>query len=463
MPGTVDVLSTVPGTFYQEEIMENKSHLKQFTFYTLLNIFGKLSVSLYILVDTFFISNRLGANGLTALNLAIPVFNIILGISLMLGMGGATRYSIFKSRTQGKESNIIFTNTIYLATIFSAIFLFIGLFMSKPLTAALGADQDVFDMTHTYLKVLLLFSPAFIFNGIFNCFVRNDENPRLATNAMVIGSIANIFLDYIFMFPFNMGMFGAIFATCLSPIISMMILLKHKINKKNHFHLIKIKLQRRMTGDTLSLGFPALIAELASGIVMIVFNIIILSLHGNIGVAAYGVISNLSLVVVAIYNGIGQGVQPLVSREYGKENHANVNRFLRYSMITVIIISAVIYCIIFYNTDAIALIFNSEHNMQLQEIAVEGLKVYFTALPFLGFNIVISIFFTSIEKTLPAFLISLLRGFIIIVPMAFFISKLAGMLGVWLSFPITEGIVTVITLVFYVYLSTTNKRKEKEL
>lgn len=431
--------------------MENQSHLKQFLFYTCLNILGKLSVSLYILADTFFISNKLGANGLTALNLAIPIFNFISGVGLMLGMGGATKYSIFKSRTQGKESNVVFTNTIYLATIFSAMFLFIGIFFSKPLTIVLGANPDVFDMTHIYLKVMLLFAPAFIFNGIFNCFVRNDGNPRLATNAMIIGSISNIFLDYLFMFPLKMGMFGAIFATCLSPIISMIVLLEHKIKKKNNFHIVKIKLHRKMTGDTLSLGFPALVAELASGIVMIAFNIIILDLQGNIGVAAYGVISNLSLIVVSIYNGIAQGVQPLVSREYGKQNNENVNRFLRYSMITVVVISAIIYFLIFNNADPIALIFNSEHNMQLQEIAVEGLKIYFTAVPFLGLNIVISTFFTSIEKALPAFIISMLRGLIIIVPMAFLLSEIAGMLGVWLSFPVTEGIVTLIVLVFYIY------------
>lgn len=372
--------------------MKDKSHLRQYASYTSLSVLSKISISIYIyiLVDTFFISHVLGADGLAALNLAVPIFSFINGISLMLGMGGATKYSIFKSRRQEKESNIVFTNTIYLAIFFSIIF-----------------------------------------NGILNCFVRNDGNPRLAMIAMATGSILNIVLDYIFMYPFKMGMFGAVLATCLSPIISMIVLLKYKIKKENNLHIIKTKLQSRMTWDTLFIGFPSLIGELASGVVMIVFNMIILNLMGNIGVAAYGVVSSISAIVISIYNGIAQGVQPLVSREYGRKNKPNVIRFFRYSMITILIVSATIYLIIYNFADSITLIFNNELNMQLQEIATSGLKIYFIALFFLSFNIVISVFFTSIEKALPAFVISLLRGFLIIVPMAFLLSEIAGMSGAW--------------------------------
>ncbi len=442
--------------------MKNQSYLKQFLFYISLNVLGKMSISLYILADTFFVAKGLGANGLTALNLAIPVFNFINGASFMLGMGGATKFSIFKSRGQDEEANTVFSNVMYLAALFSIGFILVGLFFSKQLTAALGANQDVFDMTHTYLKVMLLFSPAFIFNSIFNCFVRNDGNPRIATIAMAGGSISNIILDYIFIFSLQMGMFGAIFATCLSQFISMTIMFHHKIKKKNTFHLIRTRIQRIMIKDTLLLGFPSLVGELASGIVIIVFNIIILNLRGNIGVAAYGVVSNISIVVVAIYSGVAEGVQPLLSHEYGRQKNKNVERYFRYALITTVGISLITYFFIFNYAGPIALIFNSEHNAELQQIAVEGLKVYFTAVVFLGFNIVTSIFFTSIEKALPAFIISLLRGLVIIVPMAFLLSEIAGMFGVWLSFPITEGFVVLIALTMAIGYKRTLKRQTKQ-
>lgn len=438
--------------------MSNQSFLKEFSIYTILSILGKISISIYVLADTFFISRKLGTNGLAALNLALPAFNLFIGVGLMLGVGGATKYSIYKSRNDDNRANLIFTNTFYLSVIASLVFVFIGIFFSRQLTLFLGADQTVFDMTHTYLKTILIFSPAFIFNSVFSSFVRNDNNPSLAMFAMVISSLSNIVLDYVFMYPLKMGMFGAAFATCLSPIISMLILLIHKIRKENKFHFLKVKLDKNTSKRTLSLGFPSLIGELASGIVIVVFNMIILDLKGNIGIAAYGVISNLSFIVMSIFIGLADGLQPLVSREHGKRNKKNVNRLLSYALVSSLLLSVVIYIIIYTNADSITLLFNSEKNMNLQAIASQGLKAYFLATPFLAFNIVISTYFTSTERAIPAFIISMLRGVIIIIPAAFLMSSLLAMVGVWLSFPVTELIVAIIALVFYYYQKKTKGR-----
>ena len=166
--------------------MEQQTGFREFFRYTALSVLGTLGVSCYILADTFFVSKGLGANGLTALNLAIPVYNFIHGTGLMLGMGGATRFCVCKSRQRREKVNQIYTNTLYLGALFSAVFVLIGLFFGKRLSLLLGADKNVLDMTATYLKWLLLFSPAFILNDILLCFVRNDDNPRLAMTAMII-------------------------------------------------------------------------------------------------------------------------------------------------------------------------------------------------------------------------------------------------------------------------------------
>lgn len=429
--------------------MKKQTYFKDFIFYASLNILGMISLSLYILADTFFVSKGLGANGLAALNLAIPIYSFIHGSGLMLGMGGATKYSIFKGRKESLESNMVFTNTVWLAGIFSMVFVFVGLFLSKALTGLLGADQEIFAMTNTYLKTILLFTPAFIMNNVLLCFIRNDGNPKLSMIGMLVGSFANIILDYIFIFPLKMGMFGAVFATGLAPIISLSILSLYFIKKKNNFHLSRKGLQFKTTIDTLALGFPSFIGEVSSGVVMIIFNIIILSLKGNIGVAAYGVIANLSLVVVGIFSGISQGVQPLISKTHGKSDRKNVRKLLKYAMATMTFLSVIMYSVLYYFAEAIAQIFNSENNIQLKEIAVMGLRLYFTAVLFLGFNIIISIYFTSTEKAMPAFIISLLRGLVIIIPMAYLLSAILGMTGVWLAFPITEGLVAVIGGLLY--------------
>lgn len=217
--------------------MENKSQLKEFSRYCTLNVLGMIGLSCYILADTFFVSKGLGRNGLTALNLAIPVYSFIHGSGLMLGIGGATKYSIFKSNKERKNANTIFTNTFYLATVISIVFVLVGIFLSKSLTTVLGSDSDVFKMTNIYLKCILIFAPAFIINDVLICFIRNDNNPNLSMYAMLGGSLSNIILDYIFIFPLQLGIFGAVFATGLAPIISILILSLHRIKKKNNFIL----------------------------------------------------------------------------------------------------------------------------------------------------------------------------------------------------------------------------------
>lgn len=421
--------------------MGQKSGLREFSRYTVLSVLGTLGVSCYILADTFFISKGLGTRGLAALNLAIPVYNFIHGTGLMLGMGGGTKFSVCKSHGGKKDADRVYTNTLYLAVFFSLAFALPGFFFSRPLALFLGADQQVLDLTDTYLRWLLAFSPAFIFNDVFLCFVRNDESPRLSMIAMVIGSFANIVLDYIFIFPMGMGIFGAVLATGLSPVISMAVMLRHWIKKKNTFHFRKDRLEGDMVRQELSLGFPSLIGQVSTGIVMIVFNVIILGLEGNTGVAAYGVVANITLVVMAVYAGIAQGVQPLISRFYGIGDSRQARTMLRYAMATMVAVSLAVYLCLFVFAEPVTRVFNSEHNEQLQRIAVAGLRLYFTSAVFSGYNVILAVFFTSIEQALPAHILSVLRGLILIIPMAFFMSSVWGMTGVWLTCTVTECLV----------------------
>ena len=429
--------------------MKKQSCMSDFIRYTILSVLGTLGVSCYILADTFFVSKGLGTNGLAALNLAIPVYNFIHGTGLMLGMGGATKFSVYKSQGKYEEVNKIYTNTLYLAVLFSGAFFLLGLLFSGKLAIILGADASIFKMTDIYLKWLLLFAPAFILNDLMLCFVRNDESPQLSMIAMLIGSFSNIVLDYVFIFPMQMGIFGAIFATGLSPIISIIMMLPHWLRKKNTFHIVKTKMEANIVKQSLSLGFPSLITQLSSGIVMIVFNVLILKLEGNTGIAAYGVIANISLVVVAVYTGIAQGVQPLISTFYGAGNCKQARTVLRYAMTTMLTVSCVVYLLIFVFAQPITALFNSENNMELKHIAETGLKLYFISIPFVGYNIILANYFTSIEKALPAHILSLLRGLVLIIPMAFLLSALWKMTGVWLTYPITEFIVALLGAVIY--------------
>lgn len=417
---------------------DNQAIFRLFFQYVALNIAGQLAYSCYTLADTFFVSASLGADGLAALNLAFPVFCFINGSGLMLGIGGGTVYSIQKSRGEQAEADKTFTAAFSLMIFLAAAFVLSGIVLSGRIVKLLGADASIFPMTNTYLRVMLLFAPAFLTNNLLQCFVRNDGNPSLSMAAMITGCFSNIVLDYIFIFPLEMGIFGAILATSLAPVISLAVLSPYFIRRKHIFHFAKCVPGIRRLAGIVSTGVPALITEASSGIVMILFNFILLRLAGNTGVAAYGVIAAISLVVVAIYTGLSQGIQPLLSLHYGLKKTAEVKTLLRYALLAALLLSALIYSVIFFGASPITSVFNSEGNQTLQGIAENGLRLYFTACPFIGFNIVLSTYFASTECPRPAQFISLLRGFFLLLPVAFLLSSLFQMTGVWAAFPVTE-------------------------
>ncbi len=435
--------------------MNNNSIFTVFLKYTSLNILRQMAYSCYTLADTFFVSARLGTSGLAALNLAFPPFCVISGVGLMIGIGGGTCYAITKARGEDRNAGRVFTNAVFLAVAFILVFVLAGIFAAGSIAEFLGADSTVFPMTKAYLQIILLCAPAFITNNLLQCFVRNDGNPTLSAAAMITGSASNVVLDYLFIFPCNMGIAGAALATGLAPLISLMVLSPYFILKKNTFHFVISAPDFKSMKKTLSSGVPPFLTETTSGVVMFLFNYIILRLAGNTGVAAFSIITVISLVVVAIYTGLSQGIQPVISRGYGAQNISEVKAVLKYAMAAMLILSAVIYSVLYFDTAPIVDIFNSDGNEKMRQLAEAGLRLYFTACPFIGFNVVLSTCLISTERPVPAQIFSLLRGFFVLVPAAFALEAVWNMTGVWCSYPLTECIVAAAGAALYI----TNERK----
>ncbi|MDF2949976.1 MAG: Na+-driven multidrug efflux pump, partial [Sedimentibacter sp.] len=381
-----------------------KSILKNFIKYVSLNIMGMIGLSCYILADTFFVAKALGATGIAALNFSISIYSVIHGTGLMIGIGGATRYSILKSRNKDMKANIIFATCMKLGVVIGIIFALIGIFGTTPLALVLGADMTTLPLTKEYLSTILCFAPFFIINNIVLAFVRNDNNPNLSMIAMLLGSFSNIVLDYVFMFPFGMGMFGAAFATGLAPIISIGVLLIHFIKKKNNFKYIHSKVKFSYIRDIFGLGLSTFIVEVSSAVVLITFNLVILRLRGNLGVAAYGIVANIALVGISVFTGIAQGVQPLISKGYGLKNYELLRKVKNYALITSVSLALFMYLFMFLNSDSIIGIFNSEKNLEIAQIAKSGLRIYFIGFFFVGINIIMAMYLSATERTRDAFI-----------------------------------------------------------
>ena len=421
--------------------------LSKFVKYTSMNVMGMIGLSCYILADTFFVSKGMGAQGLAALNLAIPVYSFINGTGLMIGMGGGTAYSVAAGQGDNEKADRCFNISFMTAAAFSVLFVLCGIFLSPQITVLLGGNSknapNVYEMTLTYLRIILLFSPAFILNNLLQCFTRNDGSPQLAMAAMLAGSFSNIILDYIFIFSLKMGILGAVLATSAAPLIGMAVLL----TGKSSFRLKRCRFRLNEAVKMLSIGVPSLVTEVSAGLVMIIFNIIILRISGNTGVAAYGVEANISLVVMSVFTGIAQGMQPVLSTSFGSGRKKDTVAVLRYGVMTALVSAALIYLLLFIFASPVTSIFNSEGLDELQNIAEKGLRIYFTACPFAAMNIILAVFFSSTCREKPAQIISLLRGFIIIIPSAFILSGLWKLNGVWLAFPVTEVLTAAVSAV----------------
>ena len=416
--------------------------------YVSANVLGMIGYSCYILADTFFIARGIGADALAALNLVLPAYSLMNGTGLMIGMGAASRYTISSTKPEGTLHRTIFTQALYLAAFAAVIFSSGGIFLPDRVAAVLGANADTIGYATDYIRILLIFSPLFLGNNLLLSFVRNDGAPRLSMTGMIVGSLTNIVLDYVFIYPLGMGMTGAALATATAPVISMLIMSVHFIKKRNHFRPVRTRLSLVRWGDICTLGVSSLVTELSSGVVIIVFNYLILGLNGNTGVAAYGILANIALVLVSIYTGIGQGVQPIVSRYAGKDGEEQRRSLRRYALATSLSFALLSYLLIAVFAVPLAELFNREHDPILTDIASNGMRIYFVSLFFSGINIVAAAFLSSADRPKQAFVISILRGFVLIIPVAWILSVLFGLTGIWMAVPVTEAIVCALALIF---------------
>lgn len=418
---------------------------KQFAKYVSQNVLGMIGMSLYILADTFFISLAVGAKGITALNLALPVYSLIFAIGSMIGVGSGIRFVIARSRRQG-EADSYFFNALFFGTAIGLVFLFMGLLIPDKIVAFLGGDAEIAEVGVPYTRIFMLFSPCFIWNYICNAFVRNDKAPGIAMAATLLSSLFNIVMDYVLMFPLHMGMEGAALATACSPLVGILICCIHFFSRKSQIVLKPVRPSFRRLCYSCQVGVSAFVGEISSGVITAVFNFIILSLAGNIGVAAYGVVANTSLVAVSMFNGIAQGSQPLLSECYSRGDVGQVRKNIRLGMGTSVAFAAMLLLLIYTGGENIVAVFNSEQNPELASYAATGLRLYFLGFLFAGVNIVGTGVLSAVEAARWAFITSILRGFVAIICFACLLSHFFGMRGIWLAFPAAEFLTMIVTL-----------------
>ena len=418
---------------------------KQFFKYVSQNIFGLLGTSCYILADTYFIAQAAGTDGVTLLNLCLPIYNLIFAFGSMIGLGAATRYAILRAQGDARAQRY-FSNAIFSVCILAVPFMLVGIFRPDGLLRLMGGDADIVALGMNYARIFLMFTPFFMCNYVVASFVRNDGDPSLAMVATLSGSLFNVVFDYIFIFPMGLGLPGAALATAISPMLSIAVCSAHFIKKSNTITFVRKAPSVRLLAQSCQLGISGFVGELSSGVTTTVFNFLLLRLAGNVAVAAYGVVANFALVATAIFNGVAQGAQPLVSQCYGKNEMAGARKLLLLGCGTALGLAALLYGIVFGYTDVLTALFNSENSALMAEFAHSGMRIYFVGYFFAGCNIVAAGYLGAVNRPAEASITSLCRGMVAIVVCSLVLSALFGMNGVWAAFPVSEAITLALTV-----------------
>ena len=416
--------------------------LRNFVKYVSQNIFGMIGVSVYILADTYFISVAEGADGITALNLALPLYGVIYGTGAMIGVGAATRYALLKAEGD-READDFFVNAALWELILSIPIMACGLFAAGPILRLMGADAAIEALGAGYVRIILTAAPLFMVNYVFTAFVRNDGDPSRAMAATIAGSIFNIIFDYVFMFIFGWGLKGAAMATVGAPVTGIIIAGTHFWSRSNTISVKWSRPKPKILAKSCQLGVSGFIGEMSSAVTTVVFNFLLLGLMGNVAVAAYGVVANMALVAVAIFNGVAQGSQPLISESYGKSRIKEAHTYFNMGVALATGIAIALVVLAWTCTKPMVAIFNSEGNAGMAALAYDALRLYFLGYLFAGFNITATGYMSAIGLAREAFIASLLRGLVAIVGCACIMAAAFGITGVWLSFAAAELITAV--------------------
>lgn len=436
----------------------NKPVKQVFMRYLVPSVFATMVTSIYVLADTIIVGKGIGTIAVAALNIVLPLYNIFFGLGLLFGVGGSVLMSILRGEGDEKGSNAYFSTSLVAMCVVLALSLaFFTAFMEK-IALVFGGTPETMPYIMDYMPYIVWGMGLFFFSSYLQTFIRNDGAPRLAMYAVVSGGVANIILDYVFVYNFNMGMAGAAIATVMGSGLTVVILLTHFFTKKNNLHFSLKGVRPSFIKNIILNGFASFLIEVASGVTIFVFNIQLLKYAGNTGVSVYSIISNTAIVVVCICKGINQAAQPLLSTNYGAGLYERTDKIRSLAVKVSIIICAVPVILGLVVPDFFTYIFINPDSAILS-MSASAIRIYFVGFMMLGINMVFICYFQAILKNGYSMIICLMRGLILVVAFAYIFPLFMDVTGIWLAVPAAETI----TMLFGIYLIYFKKSAQREI
>ncbi|MEI5993023.1 MATE family efflux transporter [Candidatus Enterococcus mansonii] len=416
-------------------------------------IIGMMVNALYNVVDRIFIGNAsdLGANGLAGITIGFPIMILMMSIGLLFGVGGATLFSMKLGAGHKKEAEEVLGNTFTLLAISGFVLLVLGTLFLEPMLQLFGASEAVLPYAKAYMGIIFFGSIFQIMGMGLNNFLRADGQPKLAMITMFVGAGINILLDPIFIYVFQMGMAGAALATILSQFISMAWILRYFLAKSDGNKIRKkyLKLKRPIVTRITALGMPSFLLQLGNSLLNVTLNKNLLAYGGDLAVSGMGIVNSIQTILLMPIIGLNQGVQPIVSYNYGAKKYSRVKEAAKLAIIVATVIVMIGWILTRLFPEVFVTMFNREP--ELVAFGSYALKAWFWCLPVIGFQIIASSFFQAIGRSKIAIFLTMTRQIILLIPAILVFSNIWGLNGIVHAAPFADGIASLLTAVWFTY------------
>lgn len=410
---------------------------------------GSLFVTyLYNVMDGIFVGQGIGSAALGAVNIGVPFITFAVAIVAMFPMGGATIIAIRMGRDDKDGANNAFMTALTLTVLTAVILTVVGTVFSQQIVDLSGArklGEEMRRMSTDYLFYYSAFSLPMLMSNCLSVFVRNDGSPTLSFVGMCTGAVSNIFLDWLFIFPLQMGVIGAAVASGLGQIVSLLVLLSHFIRKHGNLRIRRFTIQPVLIRKICKRGAPEAVTQLTTPVTALCYNLVLAGLVGDIGVSTYSVLSFIYSLANAVLSGVAQGLQPLWGNSYGKQDTKEINDYFRFGMTINLMLSVLVSAVLILFDEPAIRIFSQD--MELINAASKALPVFALSFIPMALNLVYTSLLYSTKRTKQSDIIAICRGIVIKAIAIFCIPIIFGSNTIWAAPLVAEMITFAIAVI----------------
>ena len=406
--------------------------------YIIPSMIAQVVYTIYTMVDALMVARGVSSAALAGVNIASPYVTVLWAMAITFAVGTSTMVARLMGEGKGEDADEVFSQTCYMLIIFSVIFAVVTYLGAGIIADFLGATDSTREYSVRYIQGIAPFSLCFITAYLFEIMMPIDGHPKLASTFVTIGVIANCVLDYVFIFIFKWGVWGAAFATGLSQLIDTVLYLGHFFSKRSNIRFCRCRINWKTILQELWRGLPAGVAEVSPGIAVFIFVKFIGHYIGDNGLVAYSATGYISTILIIIAVAIGQGSQPLISYYNGAKRPDLIKRILGYEFKDVAIISICVFAVIFLTAPYIVGFFLPRESAELVVYATKAMRAFITFSLIDVYSIILSQYATALEKPINGVLIAFLRTTVFLVTGILIMIKIMGPEGIWFGMTASE-------------------------